>query len=413
MANLDHLAKLKEGPLAWNQWRAKHSDLPKLMKADLSMDDLRKAYLRGADLRQADLSDADLDGADLVKANLRNANLIRAKLNGADLIEANLRKANLADAELSRANLVRADLSEANLTAANLSEVDLAEANLSWANFMQANLGDGDLNRANLGWANFTSADLSRADLSGTNLKLTILRGADLRGADLTEAHVYETVFGNTNLSGIKGLDTCHHSQPSTLDHRTLALSGPLPLAFLRGCGLPDPLIDYLPSLLNEAVKFYSCFISYSTKDQEFADRLYTDLQNKGVRCWYAPRDVKGGKKLHEQIDNAIQMQDRLLLFLSEASMNSEWVKTEISKARKREIREKRRMLFPLRLVDLETLRRWECFDGDTGRDSAQEIREYYLPDFSNWKNHDDYQKALERLLRDLRATEPTQRLDR
>jgi len=28
------------------------------------------------------------------------------------------------------------------------------------------------------------------------------------------------------------------------------------------------------------------------------------------------------------------------------------------------------------------------CFDADTGKDSAREIREYFIPDFSNWKNH-------------------------
>jgi hypothetical protein len=43
--------------------------------------------------------------------------------------------------------------------------------------------------------------------------------------------------------------------------------------------GLPDSLIEYLPSLLNEAIQFFSCFISYSSNDQEFADRLYADLQ--------------------------------------------------------------------------------------------------------------------------------------
>ena len=38
-----------------------------------------------------------------------------------------------------------------------------------------------------------------------------------------------ETVFGNTKLTDAKGLDTCKHSDPSTLDHRTIAKSGRLP----------------------------------------------------------------------------------------------------------------------------------------------------------------------------------------
>jgi hypothetical protein len=83
--------------------------------------------------------------------------------------------------------------------------------------------------------------------------------------------------------------------------------------------------------------------------------------------------------------------------------MNSEWVKTEIVKARQREVREKRQVLFPIRLVDFETIQHWECFGADTGKDSAREIREYFIPDFSNWKSHDDYQQGLDRLLRDLK----------
>jgi hypothetical protein len=84
--------------------------------------------------------------------------------------------------------------------------------------------------------------------------------------------------------------------------------------------------------------------------------------------------------------------------------MTSEWVRTEIAKARKREVREQRRVLFPIRLVDFDTLRDWECFDADTGKDSAREIREYFIPDFSEWKDHDSYRQAFERLLQDLKA---------
>jgi len=135
-----------------------------------------------------------------------------------------------------------------------------------------------------------------------------------------------------------------------------------------------------------------------------FGERLWADLQAKGVRRWFAPHDVKGGRKLHEQIDEAIRRHDKLLLILSEHSMSSEWVKTEIRKARQREMKEGKRVLFPVRLVGFEALRDWECFDADTGKDSAREIREYFIPDFSNWKNHDSYQTAFQRLVSDLKA---------
>jgi len=125
-----------------------------------------------------------------------------------------------------------------------------------------------------------------------------------------------------------------------------------------------------------------------------------------GVRCWFAPHDVQGGKKLHEQIDEAIRLHDKLLLILSPHSVESERVKTEIAKARKREVRDQRRVLFPIRLSPFETLRDWECFDADTGKDSAREIREYFIPDFSNWTSHDSYQEAFQRLIGDLKASD-------
>jgi len=207
------------------------------------------------------------------------------------------------------------------------------------------------------------------------------------------------------NLSETKGLDSCQHNGPSSIGIDTLLKSnGEIPEAFLLGCGVPQEFITYAHSLHNQPVQFYSCFISYSMKDQAFVNRLHADLQNKGVRCWYAPHDIAGGKKIHEQIDRAIQVHDRLLLILSEYSMSSEWVKTEIAKARKREMKEERRILFPVSLVGFNTIKFWECFDADTGKDSAREIREYFIPDFSNWKDHDSYKAAFERLIRDLAA---------
>ncbi len=198
-----------------------------------------------------------------------------------------------------------------------------------------------------------------------------------------------------------------NHVAPSTIGVDTIYSSkGKIPEEFLRGAGVPENFIEYMRSLVANPIEYYSCFISYSSKDEEFARRLHADLQTKGVRCWFAPHDVQGGRKLHEQIDQAIRVHERVLLILSAHSMNSEWVKTEIAKARKREVEQKKQVLFPLRLVSFETIRDWECFDADAGKDSAREIREYFIPDFSDWKNHDEYQKAFERLMGDLKAGE-------
>jgi hypothetical protein len=236
MANDEHVAMLKKGVDAWKAWRVENPDI------------------------RPDFSRAKLGGT-----NLREANLIEADLRGADL-----REANLIDANLRWANLTEADLRGAILLGANLRGADLREANLIEGNLRGANLGGADLREANLG-------------------------GAHLGEADLTEAVLHHTVFGATDLTDAKGLNYCDHKGPSTIDFHTLKNSGPLPIAFLRGAGLPDNLIEYLPSLLNEAIQRYSCFISHSSKDKDFAERLHADLQNKGVRCWLAPHDMPIG----------------------------------------------------------------------------------------------------------------------
>ena len=220
----------------------------------------------------------------------------------------------------------------------------------------------------------------------------------------MADALVGKTVFGATDLSGAQGLDSCVHYGDSVIDHGTLRKSGRVPLPFLRGCGLPDQSIKYAAALTAHPIEFYSCFISYSTKDEAFARRLHEDLQSKGVRCWLAPSDMKAGARVHEQIDEAIRLYDRLLLILSENSMTSSWVKTEISRARRKELNEGRRLLFPISLVPFGTIRESKCFDADSGKDSAREIREYFIPDFSHWKDETLYKRTFSRLLRDLTA---------
>ena len=93
-----------------------------------------------------------------------------------------------------------------------------------------------------------------------------------------------------------------------------------------------------------------SCFINYSTKDQEFADRLHADLQNKGVRCWFAPRDMRTGDKILDTVGDAIRLRDKVLIILSENSVNSKWVEREVKAALDEEDQNKRTVLFPIRI---------------------------------------------------------------
>jgi hypothetical protein len=205
-----------------------------------------------------------------------------------------------------------------------------------------------------------------------------------------------ETGLSNVDLSRCKGLESTFHQCPSSIDIRTLQRSGPLPLVFLRGVGLPEALIEYLPSLLHLSIQLYSCFISYSAKDEEFVRRLHADLQDNGVRCWFAPEDMKIGAKILDTLDQAIRLRDKILLVLSEASIASDWVEDEVTKGFAEERQRGGVVLFPVRLDDavLATDEAW-----------ALKLRDNRnIGDFRHWKDHDAYQKTLARLLRDLRV---------
>ena len=137
-------------------------------------------------------------------------------------------------------------------------------------------MGGAILRDAHLVNANLIGTKLHHAYLSGANLRQANLRGAMLSSAELTHTDLTKTSFGETvlsdlNLASVIGLETCQHLGPSALDHRTFKKSGPLPIPILRGIGLSERLIEYLPSIFNQAIQYYSYFISYSTKDKEFA----------------------------------------------------------------------------------------------------------------------------------------------
>ena len=334
MANQQQLKVLRQGVAVWNVWKREHPEISV---------DLYRANLYRANLKEADLSFVNLSGANLYKANLTKADLTGAHLTSAHLIGTNL----------SRSNLIRANLYRANLTGAHLTEAHLTEA------FFHD--------------ADFTDADLSRATIE-------------------------RTTFGDIDLRTVKGLETIKHLGPSTIGIDTVLRSqGNIPETFLRGTGATDTFIDYVHSLTQKPIEYYTCFISYSTNDQKFAERLYADLQNKGVRCWFAPEDMKIGDKIRHRIDESIHLYDKLLLVLSEHSVKSQWVEHEVEMALAKERQENRTVLFPIRLDEAIIE-----INQDGWPSEVKHTR--HIGDFTRWKQHDDYQQALERLLRDLKA---------
>ena len=161
---------------------------------------------------------------------------------------------------------------------------------------------------------------------------------------------------------------------------------------------MPEVFITYARSLVGQPIEFYSCFISYSSHDQAFAERLHADMRAKDLRCWYAAEDLKIGDRFHERIEESIRVFDKVMIVLSKASVESRWVEREVNAASEREDREKRTILFPIRIDDavMNAPQPW----------AADIRRSRHIGDFREWEAHSAYLKAFDRLLRDLKATE-------
>ncbi len=300
-----------------------------------------------------------------------------------DLSEADLSKMDLTDANLSETNLVRANLSETTLTGASL-----AVAKLDKANFRNSILHD----------ANLTTANLHGADLTEASLYWTNFRGAKLGGANFTKAGVAFTIFADVDLSEVIGLATVEHQGPSTIGIDTICLSqSNLPGVFLRRAGVPEGFINSASSLCTQSSEYYSCFISYSSKDLDFVQKLHHDLQSKSILCWYAPKDLGWGQKTRKGLDEAIYRTDKFLLVLSETSIKSQWVEQEVETALYKEREEgNESIIIPIRLDDV-------IYDVKDGWPRLiQNTRN--IGDFTTWRDYGSYLEAFDRLLRVLKV---------
>ena len=343
MANMDQVQIVRRGRDPVAQWREEHPG---------EVMDLYNSYMSHVRIPQVDLSGADLRDSDFMGAMLRRANLTGCYLNPVHFYRADLREANLSRSLMSRANLRGADLRSADLQNANLDQAVLSDTNLSGANLTGANLSRTNLDRANLTGANLTGVTFHGANLTRTILREAIFQDTDfyeavfnetpVTGAKFSGSIVGYTTFRNCNLSDADGLEEVRHDAPSTLGIDTFLRSGGgIPNRFLQGVGIPESLLAFQQSLQSSAVLSGDYFISCTNQDIPFAETLRDNLRQHGVRSWLFSEGSRGNALVdrrstseEEEVERWVRHYDKLIVICSQASFESEIIRTDISEAK-------------------------------------------------------------------------------
>lgn len=97
-----------------------------------------------------------------------------------------------------------------------------------------------------------------------------------------------------------------------------------------------------------------SLFLSHSHEDKSFARKLASDLRKAGHGVWIDEAEINIGDSLIEKIREGLDQVDFVAAVLSTSSINSAWVTRELDIASNREIEEKRVVVLPLLLEQVE-----------------------------------------------------------
>ena len=93
-------------------------------------------------------------------------------------------------------------------------------------------------------------------------------------------------------------------------------------------------------------------FISYSSKDKSFVERLSQKLVDNRIGVWLDKWEMKPGDSLIDKIQNALEDSSYLLVVLSKHYVQSEWCRKEQNAGLVKEINSKKVVVIPILLED-------------------------------------------------------------
>jgi len=95
-------------------------------------------------------------------------------------------------------------------------------------------------------------------------------------------------------------------------------------------------------------------FVSYSTKDRPFVERLVADLKGKGVDVWFDYAELQIGDSIVEGISKGLKTAAYMIIVLSKSSVESRWVQSEMSFALMESLSGKGVAILPVLIEDCD-----------------------------------------------------------
>jgi hypothetical protein len=89
-------------------------------------------------------------------------------------------------------------------------------------------------------------------------------------------------------------------------------------------------------------------FLSHTSIDKPFVERLAVDLSRVGVKAWFDKWEIKVGDSLTWKIESGIKESEYLAIILSPEALASEWVKIELTSALIKQIQLKKIFVLPI-----------------------------------------------------------------
>jgi uncharacterized protein YjbI with pentapeptide repeats len=349
-------------------------------------EDLTDLHLPGEILKDSNFSGCMFADCRIAGSVFDGSNFTGAEFDGCNAIEASFVRCDFTDAFLMESALGCADFFQATFDRVRLM------SNCREAFFVLASFTDSAIVGVRFDAAIFGYTRIERSILSACSFPdVRVVAPCDIDAA-------------SANSSIVVGVSAVSRLRPGAENYAVLRKELFETLnttrSFFARTGVDiEHLKSYssvLGELPNDAIEV---FLSYSSADEGFAEALYVRLRELGVRTWMAPHALRSGRHLSGEISEAIGNTSNVILILSQASMSSNWVATELRATFEAVRSGTVRRLHPVRLAPLEIIETWSLNDAESGTDLAQAVRENTIHDFTGWRARDAMDDATSLLI--------------